>query len=641
MKLPFGKERPLIIVIATILLLTSAIYPLWRGTQIIVIKPIDQGLIGLGNLWRLLDLIIGILYLSAAYFLFKIDSLESGIGIALLLGLTLTAYFSSTEGISLPFILEGILPLIAGLISLREQKPVRRQLWIRRIKNFWLDFSHNKIGLVGLAIILLYVGMAVFQPFLITYDPEARTPAQKYALPEWMSLIDPTYKNSPRTIFNRLEWKWDSAYNTLIQRNGSTITIKYDENENIVIPLYTQFSYLWNPPTTFSFTFSWNAALKFTNGSATARYSLELNFTTPDGKTYPLWDQHWQRYRTALCRLKNPYEGPTYYPGGKDYNKYGYSIYEKYGWQIPVWETNMSLTTVSIPTGQDTNIRLGYAAYESHKLVEDIFTPPGDNYTFKMYLTIKPIQPDAFCEISLTDIKVHIPGVLWGILGTEHWGRDIWSRLIAGARVSLAVGLAAAVISTLLGVVVGLTSGYYGGIIDEILMRIVDILLCLPVLPLLMVLIYFWGRNILYVIFLIAIFGWLGLARVIRSQVLSLKEMPFIECAKASGASGVYIMFKHLLPNVMPVVMTDFILTIPGAILTEAALSFIGFGDPSTPTWGREYSFMQSVGSVSTIIKKWWWSLPPGLMITILCVGFVFLGHAIDEIINPRLRRRR
>jgi peptide/nickel transport system permease protein len=172
-------------------------------------------------------------------------------------------------------------------------------------------------------------------------------------------------------------------------------------------------------------------------------------------------------------------------------------------------------------------------------------------------------------------------------------------------------------------------------------MRLVDVLLCLPLLPILMVLIYFWGRNILYIIFLIAIFGWLGLSRMVRSQVLSFKEMPFIESARASGAGRFYIMFKHLVPNVMPLVMTDFILTIPGAILLEAALSFIGFGDPSTPTWGREYSFMQEVGTASTMVSKWWWALPPGLMITILCVGFVFVGHAIDEIVNPRLRRRR
>jgi peptide/nickel transport system permease protein len=225
-------------------------------------------------------------------------------------------------------------------------------------------------------------------------------------------------------------------------------------------------------------------------------------------------------------------------------------------------------------------------------------------------------------------------------MGTDHLGRDIWARIVYGIKISLAIGLVAAVTSSAIGVVVGVASGYVGGSFDEVMMRLVDILLCIPVLPLLMVLVYMYGRNVWYIVLLIAIFGWQGLSRVVRSQVLSLREAPFVECATASGASRAYIMFRHLVPNVLPVVLADFVLSVPGAIMTEASLSFIGFGDPSTPTWGREFNIMWTDGFAFTNFA-WWWILPPGIAITVLCLAFVFLGHAVDEIVNPRLRRRR
>jgi peptide/nickel transport system permease protein len=209
-----------------------------------------------------------------------------------------------------------------------------------------------------------------------------------------------------------------------------------------------------------------------------------------------------------------------------------------------------------------------------------------------------------------------------------------------GIKISLAIGLVAAVTSSAIGVAVGVASGYVGGSFDEVMMRLVDILLCIPVLPLLMVLVYMYGRNVWYIVLLIAVFGWQGLSRVVRSQVLSLREAPFVECATASGASRAYIMFRHLVPNVLPVVLADFVLSVPGAIMTEASLSFIGFGDPSTATWGREFNIMWTDG-FAFVNFAWWWILPPGIAITVLCLAFVFLGHAVDEIVNPRLRRRR
>jgi peptide/nickel transport system permease protein len=203
------------------------------------------------------------------------------------------------------------------------------------------------------------------------------------------------------------------------------------------------------------------------------------------------------------------------------------------------------------------------------------------------------------------------------------------------------IGLSAAAISVTFGLLVGITAGYLGGAVDEALMRFVDILICLPVLPILLVMIAMFGYNVFFVVVVIAIFGWQGLSRVIRSQVLSLREMPFVESAIASGGSKSYIMVRHIIPNVLPIAMTSLVLSVPSAIILEAALSFLGFGDPFAPTWGKMLQNAQNTGAFSPTVLAWWDVLPSGLAITFLCLSFVFLGHAIDEIVNPKLRRRR
>jgi peptide/nickel transport system permease protein len=204
---------------------------------------------------------------------------------------------------------------------------------------------------------------------------------------------------------------------------------------------------------------------------------------------------------------------------------------------------------------------------------------------------------------------------------------------------SLIIGLLAALVGTSIGIFVGVASGYLGGYVDEISMRIVDILICLPLLPLLLALVYLYGRNVFYIVIFIAVFGWQGLARIIRAQTLSIREAAYIDTARASGAGGFYIMLRHIVPNIIPVAFASMVLAVPGAILFEAALSFLGFGDPSVPTWGMMLQHAFSFGGFTHL--AWWWIIPPGLAIIGMCLAFVFIGYAFDEIVNPRLRRRR
>ncbi len=221
-------------------------------------------------------------------------------------------------------------------------------------------------------------------------------------------------------------------------------------------------------------------------------------------------------------------------------------------------------------------------------------------------------------------------------LGTDNQGRDLYSQWMWGTRVALTVGLLAAFFSISIGVIIGLVSGYSGGKTDSVLMRFTDVILVLPGLPLVIILAAVLGAGIWNIILVISIVGWPGTARVIRSEVLSLKERPFIDSARVTGASNIRIMFKHIAPNVLPLAFLYMTFAVSGAILTEAALSFIGLGDVNTPSWGQMLQLIQQ----SNVLGSWWWLGPPGLGITFLSLAFYLVGRGYEQIVNPRLRAR-
>ncbi len=222
------------------------------------------------------------------------------------------------------------------------------------------------------------------------------------------------------------------------------------------------------------------------------------------------------------------------------------------------------------------------------------------------------------------------------VLGTDSQGRDIFSQLMWGSQIALTVGLLAAAGSIGIGVIIGLVAGYSGGKIDTVLMRFTDVILVLPGLPFIIILAAVLGPSYWNIIFVLTIIGWPGTARVIRSEVLSLKERPFIDSAKVTGASNIRIMFKHLVPNVLPLAFLFMTFAVSGAILSEAALSFLGLGDVNTASWGQMLNAIQA----GNVLGAWWWLVPPGLGITFISLSFYLIGRAFEQIVNPRLRRR-
>lgn len=225
-------------------------------------------------------------------------------------------------------------------------------------------------------------------------------------------------------------------------------------------------------------------------------------------------------------------------------------------------------------------------------------------------------------------------------LGTNDVGQDILSELIFGARISLVVGLASALVAVVFGGAIGLAAGFYRGVLDSVLMRLVDVTLALPFLPLLIVLAVFLGRGLLTTTLVIAGIIWAQPARVIRSQVLSTRERAHVEAARAMGAGPRHLLARHILPSVSPLMIAQFVRGANVAILLEASLAFLALGDPTNKSWGTMLYYANSRNAFLT--DAWiWWVLPTGLAIAIVVLAFAFLGYALEEWADPRLRVRR
>ncbi len=253
------------------------------------------------------------------------------------------------------------------------------------------------------------------------------------------------------------------------------------------------------------------------------------------------------------------------------------------------------------------------------------FIPP---YIDPMYRPMSGVDPMITCSTG--------PSVKhW--LGTDFMGRDLFSQLLAGARVAFTVGISSAFVSIVLGTLIGMTAGYMGRWTDTLLMRTADMIMVMPTLLVVLILAALFGQlNIWSIVLIIALFRWPGVSRVIRAQTLTLKERPFIEAARVAGASHLRIIFRHIMPNVLPLSFLYMTFRVTAAINIEAALAFLGFGDPGTVSWGM---MLQWVWKTGHMFKAPYWLLPPGICISLITLSFYLLGRAMDEVLDPRLRK--
>ena len=225
------------------------------------------------------------------------------------------------------------------------------------------------------------------------------------------------------------------------------------------------------------------------------------------------------------------------------------------------------------------------------------------------------------------------------LLGTDNYGRSVWAQFVWGARISLLVGLAATLVAVVIGSLVGIGAGFYRGVGSAILQRLTEWFLVIPFLPLAIVLASILGPSVENLIIVIGITSWPSTARLVRAQVLTLKERLFVERSRALGASNRHLMGRHIFPNVSPLILANLTLTVPIAILSETTLSFLGLGDPTRASWGKMLEESFKAGALSR--NAWWYFLPPGLGIMAVVLAFTLIGTALEEILDPRLREQR
>jgi peptide/nickel transport system permease protein len=224
-------------------------------------------------------------------------------------------------------------------------------------------------------------------------------------------------------------------------------------------------------------------------------------------------------------------------------------------------------------------------------------------------------------------------------LGTDSLGRPVWDQLVYGSQVSLLVGVAATLIAIVIGTVIGIAGGFFGGWIDSVLNRLSEWFLVIPFIPLAIVLAAILGPSLRNIIFVIGVTSWPVTARLIRAQVLTIKQRLYVERSRALGGSSWHIMSHHVLPNVMPLVVANATLTVPIAILSETTLAFLGLGDPLRVSWGTMLEEAFDAGALGR--EAWWWYLPPGLCVIAVVLAFTLIGRALETILDPRLRAGR
>jgi len=240
-------------------------------------------------------------------------------------------------------------------------------------------------------------------------------------------------------------------------------------------------------------------------------------------------------------------------------------------------------------------------------------------------------------KVSIIDSKLILGGKAYGMMGTDELRRDLAVGLLWGTPLALFIGIAVAVGSVIAGLIYGVYSGFKGKKTDEAMMRFNDVIYALPALPFLIILAVTISNSIFLLVGFLMIFGWVGIAKVSRSMALQIKTRQYVEASQMMGQKNSKIVFKHIIPQLLPYAFASIAISVPAAITTEAGISFLGLGDPTFPTWGQILHDANTYGAAARGL--WWWIAPPGIMIAITGLAFVFIGNALDAIVNPKLKK--
>ncbi|WP_099209558.1 ABC transporter permease [Thermococcus henrietii] len=504
-------------------------------------------------------------------------------------------------------------------------------------KRFWSEYKHQKSGMLGLFFLLLLIILAIAAPFITSPN----IPAEWQTGTAWIT----NPKNAPPS--------WENYFSHQSRAPQKVYTLK-DLNEKT----YVNGSYRY-----YVLTFTYDMKYYYPPKDLVVT-GITSNASTP--KDNPVIDVVITRPPEKGVKYNTLVVAHNYQMTSGGFLQLSYTPSSKSLVFLWLYENGVLKLPMAIPNNLPLDMKLMYISQQvtmnntlygysqAMDLMRVIFGKITDDNGKPLSLTdviynAKPLQGNykvevivkapKYVHVDLSNMKVVMVGRSYGILGTDQFGRPIAVGLLWGIRVALAIGLSVSVSTVLIGILIGVTSAYLGGWADEAIQTFTMFMMTLPVLPMLILLsLYFGGKiSLTQLVFILVLFGWMGTTRVARSMALQIKEQTYVEAARALGASTGRIVFKHIVPQLLPYAFASIALSVPGAILSEAGLSFLGLTSKNMITWGQMLNNAQANGA--TLNGYWWQIIPPGLAIAFVGLIFVLIGVSLDTVLNPRLKR--
>jgi peptide/nickel transport system permease protein len=436
----------------------------------------------------------------------------------------------------------------------------------------------SKTGISGVGILLCLILVSIFTMAFVPLDtykqwnnPSSWTSFPKSALPSWVNVFL-LEKIPEHQSLENTQTTIHTNHNTRKIIQSFEMDYTYDYFPNDVIYQYTA-KYLGTPV-------------------------LEFDVTRPDGITLHLLSY-------SLPDLTNTYSD-------KVFSDKVFSTNESIRKNLLLKSDQFAFSIDNMPSEE-----VIFSKLDAHQVLKG-----------KYIFATKISTTDTHSTIH--DSKLIIGGKVFGLIGTDEQRRDLAIGLLWGTPLALFIGITVSVASVVSGLVYGVFAGYRGGKTDESMMRFNDIIYALPALPFLIILSVTISNSIFLMIGFLMIFGWVGIAKVSRSMALQIKSRQFVEASRTMGQKSSKIIFKHIIPQIIPYALASIAISVPAAITTEAGLSFLGLGDPSFPTWGQILHDASTHGAVTRGL--WWWVIPPGIMISLTGLAFVFVGNSLDRL---------
>ncbi|MGD9908735.1 MAG: ABC transporter permease, partial [Mesotoga sp.] len=455
----------------------------------------------------------------------------------------------------------------------------------RSASDFWKEFRKVRSGMIGLIFLVVFICILIFEPIIVPY-PEVN---EKWRdITYWQDLPS----SAPPSWINLFTSK---------KRAVSETIEKYTFSETLAGAMRIQ---------EYVFEYDYSASVAPSDvvfhASGVGKPTVVISIERPDGLSVDLYRKQLETSPSQDARVSIDRSAQT---SAMNFGK-KYSPSEG----------------VPLQTIKTTDVLFS-------KAQEGIFRNPEPLVgTYRLKVTLLLQKPDE----RIDNVFISIAGRVHGILGTDNSKRDIWSGVIAGVKWAMLIGLLTALVSVSIGVVYGVISAYVGGWKDSLMQRIFEIFISVPMLPVLIVMSAVFKPNIWVMIGIMCIFYWVGPVKTVRSMGLQIKEETYIEASRALGASNTRIIFKHMVPLLIPYAFASMALNVPGAIVVEATISLLGLGDATIVTWGQILQAANSGGAM--LSGMWWWVVPPGLAIAFMGMTFAFVGFAMDKILNPKLK---